>query len=338
MRDVSRVASHHSSSRPRRPVDDDLLDRLDLEAAALDDRAELLRIAEPERSRCVVVGWVGEPKVERGPAGRGDPGIDAESSPRRRARPAHPGAGPARSRRHALPCRGRASSRSGRARRRRMRRAASSRRRPRRRTRRLRARARRRAAGRPRPSRERRRSRAASPPGWISGSSLEADLARPGSELEDPLPRSWLEQLDHPLGERRRGTRKQLPLALPAGGDAPPGLDLFRRAVAVCRHALEGRDDVLAVGRERLLLAVRHQVDRVLVDTDRLELAQLRRRLLDRPEHREAVADLVGHEGAVGRADARVVVVVVELPGLDVVGERLRERRSRRCRSGRSGP
>ena len=70
MREVSRVASHHASSRLGRPVDDDLLDALDLEAAALDDRAEPLRVAEPERARRVVVGRVGEAEVERRPARR----------------------------------------------------------------------------------------------------------------------------------------------------------------------------------------------------------------------------------------------------------------------------
>ena len=84
----------------------------------------------------------------------------------------------------------------------------------------------------------------------------------------------------------------------------------------------------LAVGRERLLLAVRHQVDVELVDADRLELAQLRGRLLGVAEDAEAVADLVGDELAVLRADAGVLVVVVELARLDVVGQRLRDLRA----------
>ena len=41
-------------------------------------------------------------------------------------------------------------------------------------------------------------------------------------------------------------------------------------------------------------------------------------------DHAEAVADLVGDERAVLRADARVLVVVVELARQDVVGQRLR--------------
>ena len=49
---------------------------------------------------------------------------------------------------------------------------------------------------------------------------------------------------------------------------------------------------------------------------------------LDVAEHREAVADLVGDELAVLRADPRVLVVVVELPRLDVVGERVRDDRA----------
>ena len=68
---------------------------------------------------------------------------------------------------------------------------------------------------------------------------LEPDLAGPGREVEDPLPRSWLEQLDHPLREHRRCTRKQLPLALPAGGDAAPGLDLLRCDVAYAATPLK---------------------------------------------------------------------------------------------------
>src|SRR3712207_8139036 len=43
-----------------------------------------------------------------------------------------------------------------------------------------------------------------------------------------------------------------------------------------------------------------------LFRSDRLELAQLRRRLLGRAENAEAVADLVGDELAMPRADARM--------------------------------
>jgi hypothetical protein len=74
-----------------------------------------------------------------------------------------------------------------------------------------------------------------------------------------------------------------------------------------------------------------------VVDADRLELAQLLGDLLDVAEHREAVADLVRDELAVLRADARVLVVVVELARLDVVGEAFGTT-SRPCRSARSDP
>ena len=87
----------------------------------------------------------------------------------------------------------------------------------------------------------------------------------------------------------------------------------------------ELRDDVAAVGGEILLLAVGHEVDVELVDADRLELLQLRRRLLGVAEDAEAVADLVGDELAVLRADARVLVVVVELAHADVLGELVRD-------------
>ena len=52
---------------------------------------EPLGIGEPERPGRVGVGWLGEPELERGPAGRGDPGVDAASSPRRRAPTRPPG-------------------------------------------------------------------------------------------------------------------------------------------------------------------------------------------------------------------------------------------------------
>ena len=74
------------------------------------------------------------------------------------------------------------------------------------------------------------------------------------------------------------------------------------------------RDDVPPVGGQGLLLSLRHQVDVELVDADRLELLQLFRRLLGGAEDAEAVADLVGDELAVLRPDARVLVIVVELP------------------------
>ena len=57
----------------------------------------------------------------------------------------------------------------------------------------------------------------------------EPGLARPGRELEQQLPRLRVEQLDHPLREQRRRACEQAAPPLPAGGDAPPGLDLLRR-------------------------------------------------------------------------------------------------------------
>ena len=73
---------------------------------------------------------------------------------------------------------------------------------------------------------------------------------------------------------------------------------------------------------ERVLLPVRHQVDVELVDADRLELLQLLRRVRDRAEDAEAVDDLIGYELAVRRADARVILVVVELPRLHELRQR----------------
>ena len=87
-----------------------------------------------------------------------------------------------------------------------------------------------------------------------------------------------------------------------------------RRPRALGRDPGELRDDVAPVRPQRLLLPLGHEVDVELVDADRLELLQLRRDLLRVAEHREAVGDLVRDEVAVLRADARVLVVVVELP------------------------
>src|SRR5581483_4556581 len=97
------------------------------------------------------------------------------------------------------------------------------------------------------------------------------------------------------------------------------------RGPALRGDAGELGDDLAAVGLERLLLAVRHQVDVELADADGLELAQLPRAVAGRPDHAEAVADLVGDELAVLRADAGVVLVVVELARLDEVGQLRRD-------------
>src|SRR5947209_7877441 len=67
--------------------------------------------------------------------------------------------------------------------------------------------------------------------------------------------------------------------------------DPIRRNLS--RDARELRDDLPSVRLQRLLLTVGHEVDVELVDADRLQLAQLRHRLLGIAEHAEAVADLV---------------------------------------------
>src|SRR6185503_6529554 len=84
------------------------------------------------------------------------------------------------------------------------------------------------------------------------------------------------------------------------------------------RRALELRDDLVPVGADYVLLPVGHEVDVVVVDADRLELLELRGDLLDVADHGEAVADLVGDELPVRGALAAVVLVVVELPRLDI--------------------
>src|SRR5688500_14459906 len=127
-------------------------------------------------------------------------------------------------------------------------------------------------------------------------------------------------------GELTLGARCALRLDL-AAVPAPllrPGVrarDLRRGSLG--GDAREARDDLLAVGLERLLLALGHQVDVELVDADRLELLQLGDGVVGRAENAEAVADLVGDELAVRGADAAVVLVVVELARLHVVGQRL---------------
>src|SRR5919202_584609 len=80
----------------------------------------------------------------------------------------------------------------------------------------------------------------------------------------------------------------------------------------------ELRNDLVPVRPKRLLLALRHEVDVELVDANRFELLQLLRSSFGRPQDAEAIDDLVGHELAVPRADARVLAVVVELARLHV--------------------
>src|SRR5712691_11174552 len=86
-----------------------------------------------------------------------------------------------------------------------------------------------------------------------------------------------------------------------------------RRSGGLRSDAGELGNDLGAVGLERLLLAVCHEIDVELVDADILELFQLRLDLGRIADDTEAIADLVCHELAVGRSHARVVVVVVEL-------------------------
>ena len=131
----------------------------------------------------------------------------------------------------------------------------------------------------------------------------KAGVARARSQLEDRLAGLRVEQLDQALRERRASRPRTARAAAPSRRRrVRQRLELVVRAPSLTPRARrELRDHVRAVRSERLLLAVRHQVDRVVVDADRLELAQLRRDLLDVAEHGEAVADLVGDELAVAR-------------------------------------
>ena len=63
-----------------------------------------------------------------------------------------------------------------------------------------------------------------------AGQRQEAGLAAPRRDLEKLLSGPGVEKLHHSLGERRRGTREQLPLPFPSGRDPPPVLDGFGRA------------------------------------------------------------------------------------------------------------
>src|SRR3954463_16610730 len=83
----------------------------------------------------------------------------------------------------------------------------------------------------------------------------------------------------------------------------------------------ELRNDLVPVCAEDVLLAVGHEVDVEVVDTDGLELLQLRRHRFDVADDREAVADLIGDELAVSGPFAAGILGVVDLPRLDVVGE-----------------
>src|SRR5918911_364042 len=114
--------------------------------------------------------------------------------------------------------------------------------------------------------------------------------------------------------------------AITSSGTTAIAMRTTRTRASLLMQPLRGdpgelRDDLAPVGAEGLLLAAGHEVDVELVDADRLELAQLRGRGLDVAEDAEAVDDLVGDELAVLRPHARVLLVVVELPGLDEVGQ-----------------
>ena len=126
-----------------------------------------------------------------------------------------------------------------------------------------------------------------SPPGGAAAAAAKPVVAGSGRELEHRLPGPRVEQLDHPLGRASPSSARRDRAAAPSpAGDAAP---VPRPASAACvGHAatpLNGGMIVLAVRRQRLLLTVGHQVDGELVDPDRLELPQLRRRLLDGAEH-----------------------------------------------------
>ena len=69
------------------------------------------------------------------------------------------------------------------------------------------------------------------------------------------------------------------------------------------------------------------QVDGELINAHAFELLQPTHVLLDGPQHAEAIDDLVGHERGVDVARLSVLVVVVALATLDVVGQRLGDRR-----------
>ena len=108
-----------------------------------------------------------------------------------------------------------------------------------------------------------------------------------------------------------------------------------RRVTALAVTArVDGRDDLLAVGRQRGVLGVVLQVERELVDAEVAQLGQPLDLLLDRPDEAEPVDDLVRDEVGVRVAGLAVRVVVVALPAGDVVGQRLRDRGAVRAVAG----
>src|SRR5687768_1712568 len=89
--------------------------------------------------------------------------------------------------------------------------------------------------------------------------------------------------------------------------------------------SLHRRDDLATVDLERLLLVAVHQVDVELVDTGVGQFGQLAPVVVDRSDDAEAVDHLVGHELCIGRADLRVMQVVVSRPVANVTGQRRRQ-------------
>src|SRR6185437_16842939 len=87
-----------------------------------------------------------------------------------------------------------------------------------------------------------------------------------------------------------------------------------------------GRDDLVAVGGERLAGLVVHQVDGELVGAEPGQLAQPVDVRACRAEQAEPVDNGIGHEVGGGVVGPAVMGVVVTLPALDVVGQLVRHR------------
>ena len=282
---MSQVGRPPLVERSSLPPDGNVLDRPDLETARADDRRQSLGIREPKRPRRVRVGRRHRRRA-RAPALPVAVIHGFSSELAQTARTASP-AGPKDAgdlsggvlhlgHEHQAEATQDAVDRGVLAVR------GSSR--PRRRSGYRSGRARPRVVSRPRPSQERRPLRAARRPGWISGSVRNPSSPGPAASSRIRFPgsgsRSSTIRSDSAVG----CPCEEITLPLPTGRDAVPHLDVLSSRVA---HWCDGTshprvagvkpgDDVLAVCRERLLLAVGHQVDREVVDADRLELAQLR--------------------------------------------------------------
>ena len=135
-----------------------------------------------------------------------------------------------------------------------------------------------------------------------------------------------IDSIQSRLDEAYRGLQPARPPAYP--------LIMNRIAAATCaefrrdgfyeRFPARGQVErhLLGVGPGRVAVRV-VGLEGDVVDADRLQLPQLRGRLLRRPEDAEAVADLVRYELPVPGADTRVLVVVVARALRHVVGERV---------------